>query len=117
MVKASGDALERAVACRLYRTPDTTRLPADFRLVDRDRGTANFTYADNVLDIAWGALSWALSRCRWQRHHLARRRSGPCRRALRLPQRVGFGTLPSEYVATPDPTGLWSPRWRATRVG
>jgi len=55
VVKTSGQAPDHAVACRLYRTPDTTRFPAEFRLVDRIAGTANFTYADNVPDSRLGA--------------------------------------------------------------
>ena len=107
VVKASGDAPEHAVACRLYRTPDTTRLPADFRLVDRIAGTANFTYADNVPDSRLGRPVTGFEPVPLADVIISHGGAlvladGP----YVYRSEVGFpGTLPSEYVVTPDPDG------------
>jgi len=107
VVKSSGQAPDHAVACRLYRTPDTTRFPAEFRLVDRIAGTANFTYADNVPDNRLGApvdgfepvpladviISHAGALVMADGPYVYR-------------SEVGYpGTLPSRFVVIPDPDG------------
>ena len=107
VVKASGSAPEHAVACRLYRTPDTVRFPAELRLVDRIAGTANFTYADNVPDSRLGAPVESFEPVPLADVIISHAGAlvmadGP----TVYRSEVGYpGTLPTRFMVTPDPDG------------
>jgi hypothetical protein len=106
-VKSSGNAPEHAIACRLYRTPDTNRLPNQLQTVVRIAGAANFTYADNVPDSRLGApstMNVPVPVFDVMTSHAGALVVGAGPTVLR--SEVGFpGSFPSDLVVTPDPDG------------
>ena len=107
VVKSSGDAPAHAVAWRLYRTPDSNRFPAEFRLLERISGTANFVYADNVPDSRLGAPAKEMQpvpRFGVMTSHAGALVIADGPRVMR--SEVGYpGSLIKKYTTTPDPDG------------
>ena len=107
VVKSAGTAPAHAVAWRLYRTPDSNRFPAEFRLLERISGTANFVYADNIPDSRLGAPAKEMlpvPRFGVMTSHAGALviANGP----TVLRSEPGYpGSFPEAYKMTPDPDG------------